>query len=52
MISLECGELNDTLINILDTLRSTIVDYFIQKNFEQNRRYVCILLAPLKICYS
>ncbi|RZC40467.1 DHC N2 domain containing protein [Asbolus verrucosus] len=36
-ISLECGELNDTLYKIIDDLRSHIVNYFITENHNHNR---------------
>jgi dynein heavy chain len=37
-ISLECGELNDTLYKIVDDLRSYIVNYFIAENHNHNRK--------------
>lgn len=37
-ISLECGELNDTLYNIVDNIRSHIVNYFITENHDHNRK--------------
>lgn len=36
-ISLECGELNDTLYTIIDDIRTHIVDYFINENHNHNR---------------
>ncbi|XP_008197222.2 dynein axonemal heavy chain 3 [Tribolium castaneum] len=37
-ISLECGELNDTLYKIVDDIRSYIVNYFIAENHIHNRK--------------
>lgn len=37
-ISLECGELNDTLYKIIDDIRSYIVNYFITENHNHNRK--------------
>ncbi|KAJ8964394.1 hypothetical protein NQ317_006775 [Molorchus minor] len=38
LFNLDCSELNETLITIVDKLRATIVDYFIKENHDHNRR--------------
>lgn len=39
MITLDCGQINETLYTIMDDLRKKIVDYFIDENHTLNRRY-------------
>ncbi|XP_030747452.1 dynein heavy chain 3, axonemal isoform X2 [Sitophilus oryzae] len=38
MINLDCGQLNETLYQIIDGLRSKIVNYFIEENHALNRK--------------
>lgn len=37
MISLECGSLNDKLIEIIDNLRAIIINHFTSENHYINR---------------
>lgn len=39
MLSLECGELNDALIKIIDGMKAYIVDDYIVNNHNLNRRW-------------
>lgn len=40
LFNLECRQVNETLVEIVNHLRATIVNRFIEENFNINRKYV------------
>lgn len=38
LICLDCSELNEALITILDNLRNYVVNYYVTENHNHNRR--------------